>query len=65
MVYYTLWRIIKRDLDVRRGSSNSSLQLQYTTKLFVYAFGGLSSSLEIVSKIATLILDVYQKQYAV
>jgi hypothetical protein len=65
MLYYTLWRIIKRDLDVTRGSSTSSLQLQYTTKLFVYAFGGLSSFLKVESKIATLILEVYQKQYAV
>jgi hypothetical protein len=63
MLYYTLWRLIKKDIDVKRGSSASSLQLQYTTKLFIYAFGGLSSSLEIVSKIASLILEVYQKQY--
>ena len=63
MIYFTLWMLIKKDIDVRRGSSTSSLQLQYTTKLFIYAFGGLSSSLEIVSKIASLILDVYQKQY--
>ena len=62
MLYYTLWRIIKRDLDVTRGSSTSSLQLQYTTKLFVYAFGGLSSSLEIVSVIASLILDVQYRK---
>jgi hypothetical protein len=63
MLYYTLWRLIKKEIDVKRGSSASSLQLQYTTKLFIYAFGGLSSSLEIVSKIASLILEVYQKQY--
>ena len=63
MLYYTLWRLIKKEIDVTRVSSTSSIQLQHTTKLFIYAFGGLSSSLEIVSKIASLVLDVYQKQY--
>ena len=47
MIYYAMWRLVKQMEVKREGGA-----LKMTTKVFVYAYAGLSSNLEIVSKIS-------------
>ena len=57
MLFYDLFRSLKK-VNLRKGTD---LDLYILSKVFLYSFAGISSTLEIVQKISTLILNLFLK----
>lgn len=59
LLFYSLLKALKT-LNLKKGAD---LNLHSLSKVFLYAFAGLSSKLEIIQKVCSLILDMFKTQY--